>query len=154
MGLWHRAWGPQSTVHTVGGCACLMPGLMSLLNHPSVCPPPPSSLHPKRAQGGNYLEGTEPRTRWNWKQTIGPRAARAGHYNTAWGYWVTDAVGLFELLMLCELVSAAPQLSVYTGYVSASPVARHQARQRRWSVRERCARVTRLPKPHKYRRRH
>ena len=130
----------------------MMPGLMAL-NHPSVCPPPPSSLPPKRAQGGNYLEGTGPRTRWNWKRTIGPREARAGHYNTAWGYWVTDAVGLFELLMLCELVSAAPQLSVYTGYVSASPAARHQARRRRF-VRERCVRVTCLPKSQNYRRRH
>ena len=36
--------------------------------------------------------------------------------NSAWGYWVTDAVGIFELLSLCELAHAAPQLSVYTGY--------------------------------------
>ena len=31
-------------------------------------------------------------------------------------YWVTDAVGLHELLMLCELAKSLPQLSVYTGY--------------------------------------
>jgi len=69
-----------------------------------------------RMPGGNYLEGTGQRTRWNWKNTIGAREARTGHYNTAWGYWVTDAVGLHELLMLCELAKSLPQLSVYTGY--------------------------------------
>ena len=48
--------------------------------------------------------------------TLGPREARPGHYNTAWGYWVTDAIGIFELLTLCEEIGTAPQLSVYTGY--------------------------------------
>ena len=27
-------------------------------------------------------------TRWNWKNTIAPAEQRAGHYNSAWGYWV------------------------------------------------------------------
>eukprot|EP00966_Prymnesium_polylepis_P149162 3446213-Prymnesium_polylepis.2 len=40
-----------------------------------------------RAPGGNYLEGHGPRTRWDWKQTVGRADARQGHYNTAWGYW-------------------------------------------------------------------
>ena len=69
-----------------------------------------------RMPGGNYLEGTGMRTRWDWKATVGPREQRAGHYNTAWGYWVTDAVGIYELLMLCERLNSMPQLSVYTGY--------------------------------------
>eukprot|EP00035_Acanthoeca_spectabilis_P005172 m.110773 g.110773 ORF g.110773 m.110773 type:complete len:704 (-) comp12903_c0_seq1:23-2134(-) len=77
-----------------------------------------SALRPGfiRMPGGNYLEGTGQRTRWNWKKTLGQREARPGHYNTAWGYWVTDAVGIHELLLLCEAVNAAPQLSAYTGY--------------------------------------
>jgi hypothetical protein len=33
-------------------------------------------------------------------------AAGSGHYNSAWGYWVTDAVGIHELLLLCEMVSS------------------------------------------------
>ena len=74
-----------------------------------------------RLPGGNYLEGTGMRTRWNWKATIGPREARVGHYNTAWYYWVTDAVGLYELLLLCEMLNTTPQLSVYTGYSMGRP---------------------------------
>jgi len=69
-----------------------------------------------RMPGGNYLEGTGMRTRWDWKATLGPREERAGHYNSAWGYWVTDAVGLHELLSICESLDSVPQLSVYTGY--------------------------------------
>ena len=69
-----------------------------------------------RCPGGNYLEGHGPRTRWDWKKTLGLSAARAGHYNSAWGYWVTDGLGLYELLKLCELLDAPCQLSVYTGY--------------------------------------
>ena len=43
-----------------------------------------------RMPGGNYLEGTGPHTRWDWRASIGPKEARRGHYNSAWGYWVTD----------------------------------------------------------------
>ena len=39
-----------------------------------------------RSPGGNYLEGFGLRTRWDWKATVGPAAARPGHYNAAWGY--------------------------------------------------------------------
>lgn len=67
-------------------------------------------LHPGflRIPGGNYLEGvagksappfrlltqhlysagTGQRSRWAWKNTAAPQDQRAGHYNTAWGYWV------------------------------------------------------------------
>eukprot|EP00050_Salpingoeca_kvevrii_P022188 m.122502 g.122502 ORF g.122502 m.122502 type:complete len:642 (-) comp9630_c0_seq2:40-1965(-) len=82
-----------------------------------------TSLKPgfMRTPGGNYLEGTGPRTRWNWKQTIGPKEARPGHYNTAWGYWVTDGVGLYEMLLLAEILNTEPQLSVFTGYSMGQP---------------------------------
>ncbi|KAJ9437178.1 Alpha-L-arabinofuranosidase 1 [Diplonema papillatum] len=69
-----------------------------------------------RIPGGNYLEGTGPRTRWQWKNTVGPRQQRSGHYNSAWGYWVTDGIGLMELLLLCDFLGAEPLLSIYTGY--------------------------------------
>ena len=65
-----------------------------------------------RTPGGNYLEGTGPRTRWDWKATLGPPAARSGHYNSAWGYWVTDGLGVFELFRLCELLNSTCQMSV------------------------------------------
>ena len=69
-----------------------------------------------RMPGGNYLEGNGPRTRWDWKATLGPPAARKGHYNSAWGYWVTDAFGVYEMLILAELLGSEPQLGVYTGF--------------------------------------
>ena len=81
------------------------------------------SLHPGfiRAPGGNYLEGYGERTRWNWKRTLGHWASRPGHYNAAWGYWVTDGLGLYEMLRLCELLEAPCQISVYTGYSMHAP---------------------------------
>lgn len=46
-----------------------------------------------------------------------PLASRAdlseGH---AHRYWVTDGLGLFELLTLCELLHSTCQMSIYTGY--------------------------------------
>ena len=69
-----------------------------------------------RAPGGNYLEGTGPRTRWDWKASLGAAPTRPGHYNSAWGYWVTDGLGVYELLTLCELLNSTCQMSVYTGY--------------------------------------
>ncbi|KAJ9467813.1 Alpha-L-arabinofuranosidase 1 [Diplonema papillatum] len=69
-----------------------------------------------RVPGGNYLEGTGPRSRWQWKNSVGPRQQRSGHYNTAWGYWVTDGVGLRELLLFCQYLETEPLLSIYTGY--------------------------------------
>ena len=64
-----------------------------------------------RTPGGNYLEGHGPRTRWQWKATVGPAAARRGHYNSAWGYWVTDGLGVYELLRLSELLNCESQVS-------------------------------------------
>lgn len=69
-----------------------------------------------RMPGGNYLEGHGKRTCWDWKQTLGPAAARRGHYNSAWKYWVTDALGLFELLLLAELLGTEAQISIHSGY--------------------------------------
>ena len=74
-----------------------------------------------RFPGGNYLEGNSLATRWNWLNAIGPTAARPGHYNSAWGYWTTDGLGLYEYLMLCEALGAEPQMSVYTGYSMGQP---------------------------------
>lgn len=74
-----------------------------------------------RCPGGNYLEGTGPRTRWNWKSTIGPKEQRPGHYNSAWGYWVTDGMGLYEQLLLVELLGSQGQLGIFTGYSMGQP---------------------------------
>ena len=68
-----------------------------------------------RFPGGDFLEGTGPRTRWEWKRTVGPPEERGGHFNSAWGYWVRDRLGLFELLQLSERLGAAPLLAIPTG---------------------------------------
>ena len=68
-----------------------------------------------RFPGGNYLEGTGPHTRWEWKRTVGPQRDRNGHFNSAWGYYVSDRLGLFELLTLSEALGSEPLLVVPTG---------------------------------------
>ncbi len=69
-----------------------------------------------RVPGGNYLEGDTYATRFNWQATIGPVQDRTGHYNSAWGYWSTDGMGLDEYLQMAEEVGAMPILAVYAGY--------------------------------------
>jgi alpha-L-arabinofuranosidase len=75
-------------------------------------------LHPAifRVPGGNYLEGNTYATRFEWTNTIGPLQDRPGHYNSAWGYWSTDGMGLDEYLQMAEEVGASPILAVYAGY--------------------------------------
>jgi alpha-L-arabinofuranosidase len=77
-----------------------------------------ADLHPPifRVPGGNYLEGNTFADRFNWSATIGPVENRPGHYNSAWGYWSTDGMGLDEYLQMAEEVGAQPILAVYAGY--------------------------------------
>ena len=35
-----------------------------------------------RTPGGSYILGSGPRTQYDWKNTVGPPAARPGHYNS------------------------------------------------------------------------
>jgi len=74
-----------------------------------------------RLPGGNYLEGYTVDTRWNWKNALGNRENRSGHFNSAWGYWVTDGMGLYELMLLVEFLESQPQVSIYTGYSMGLP---------------------------------
>lgn len=59
-----------------------------------------AALHPgyMRIPGGNYLEGDTIATRFDWQTTIGPLIQRPGHFNSAWGYWSEDGMGLLVLL--------------------------------------------------------
>jgi len=68
-----------------------------------------------RFPGGNYLEGNTPKTRFDWKKTLGDVSQRPGHLNDAWGYWSSDGVGLMEFLNWCEDMKAEPVLGVYAG---------------------------------------
>ncbi|HEX6681721.1 MAG TPA: LamG-like jellyroll fold domain-containing protein [Candidatus Limnocylindrales bacterium] len=69
-----------------------------------------------RVPGGNYLEGVTLETRFDWKKTLGPIEQRAGHQNTAWGYWSTDGMGLLEYLRMAEDIGAEPLLGLFAGY--------------------------------------
>jgi alpha-N-arabinofuranosidase len=84
------------------------PDLMQLL----------ADMHPAflRFPGGNYLEGNEIWTRFNWKNTVGDISGRPGHLNDGWGYWSTDGLGLLEFLGWCEDLKMQPVLAVYAGY--------------------------------------
>ena len=69
-----------------------------------------------RVPGGNYLEGNTDATKFEWSNTVGLVQNRPGHYNSAWGYWSTDGMGLDEYLQMAEEVGAQPILAVFAGY--------------------------------------
>ncbi len=69
-----------------------------------------------RVPGGNYLEGNTYNDRFEWSNTIGPVANRPGHFNSAWGYWSTDGMGLDEYLQMAEEINSTPILAVYAGF--------------------------------------
>ncbi len=77
-----------------------------------------ANMHPGflRFPGGNYLEGNQVATRFDWKKTIGPIEERPGHMNDGWGYWTSDGMGLLEYLDWCEDLGMEPVLAVYAGY--------------------------------------
>ncbi|HSC02424.1 MAG TPA: alpha-L-arabinofuranosidase C-terminal domain-containing protein [Solirubrobacteraceae bacterium] len=76
------------------------------------------ALHPGffRVPGGNYLEGATIDTRFEWSSTVGPIEDRPGHFNSAWGYWSQDGMGLLEYLEMAEEAGGRPLLAVWAGY--------------------------------------
>ena len=74
-------------------------------------------MHPSflRFPGGNYLEGGNIATRFDWKKMIGPLVDRPTH-PTTWSYHSSDGMGLMEFLMWCEDLHMEPVLAVYAGY--------------------------------------
>jgi alpha-L-arabinofuranosidase len=77
-----------------------------------------AALHPGflRIPGGNYLEGKRIASRFDWQTTIGPIRDRPGHFDSAWGYWSQDGLGLLEYLELAQQLHARPILAVWAGY--------------------------------------
>jgi alpha-N-arabinofuranosidase len=75
------------------------------------------AMQPKflRFPGGNYVEGSYIKERFNWKETIGDISQRPGH-RSPWNYWSTDGMGLLEFLDWCEDVHMQPLLAVFAGY--------------------------------------
>ncbi len=68
-----------------------------------------------RLPGGNYLEGNNLASRYNFKDTIGPLSGRKGHPGT-WGYRSSDGLGFLEFLEWCEDLKCQPVLAVFAGY--------------------------------------
>jgi alpha-N-arabinofuranosidase len=76
-----------------------------------------AAMHPSflRFPGGNYLEGNQIATRFDWKKMIGPMVNRPTH-PTTWNYHSTDGMGLLEFLEWCEDLHMQPLLGIYAGY--------------------------------------
>ncbi len=68
-----------------------------------------------RFPGGNYLEGGQIATRFDWKKMIGPLVDRPTH-PTTWSYHSSDGMGLLEFLEWCEDLHMQPLLGIYAGY--------------------------------------
>jgi alpha-L-arabinofuranosidase len=85
-----------------------------------------AALHPgfMRIPGGNYLEGYSLSTGFPWKDTVGPRQLRPGHFNSAWAYWSSDTIGLLEYLEIAQDLGAEPILALYDGYSVGGQVVR------------------------------
>lgn len=68
-----------------------------------------------RFPGGNYLEGSNLKDWYDWKETIGPLVDRPTH-RSPWGYQSSDGMGLLEFLNWCQDLHMQPLLAVYAGY--------------------------------------
>jgi hypothetical protein len=68
-----------------------------------------------RFPGGNYVEGNNIESHYDWRKTIGPLVDRPTHPST-WSYHSTDGLGLLEFLEWCEDLNMEPLLAVFAGY--------------------------------------
>jgi alpha-N-arabinofuranosidase len=68
-----------------------------------------------RFPGGNYLEGNNINSHFDWRKTIGPLVDRPTHPST-WSYHSTDGMGLLEFFEWCEDLRMQPLLAVFAGY--------------------------------------
>lgn len=68
-----------------------------------------------RFPGGNYVEGNNIESHYDWRKTIGPLVDRPTHPST-WRYHSTDGMGLLEFLEWCEDLNMQPLLAVFAGY--------------------------------------
>jgi alpha-N-arabinofuranosidase len=86
-----------------------------------------ADIHPAflRFPGGNYVEGSNFASRYNWKETIGPLEDRPGH-PSPWNYRSSDGMGLLEFCEWCEDLNMEPVLAVWACYTldsKATPAA-------------------------------
>ncbi|HXE54998.1 MAG TPA: alpha-L-arabinofuranosidase C-terminal domain-containing protein [Tepidisphaeraceae bacterium] len=86
----------------------LRPDLMKLM----------ADMHPSfiRLPGGNYVEGSTFKSRFNWKEMIGPADQRPGHMG-CWSYRSSDGFGMPQYLLWCKQLNAEPVLALFAGYV-------------------------------------
>jgi len=76
-----------------------------------------AAMHPSflRLPGGNFVEGYNLETRYDFKHTIGALTDRPGHQG-CWGYRSNDGLGFLEYLEWCEDLHMEPVLAVFAGY--------------------------------------
>ena len=96
---------PPTYQNVPGG---LRPDLMKLM----------ADMHPSfiRLPGGNYVEGNTFKSRFNWKEMIGPADQRPGHMG-CWSYRSSDGFGIPQYLLWCKQLNAEPVLALFAGYV-------------------------------------
>jgi alpha-N-arabinofuranosidase len=70
-----------------------------------------------RWPGGNFASG------YDWRDGIGERDRRPPRWNRAWNQWEWNDVGTHEFLRLCELLGAAPYITVNAGEGNATEAA-------------------------------
>jgi alpha-L-arabinofuranosidase len=68
-----------------------------------------------RFPGGNYVEGNNMASHFDWKKTIGPPVDRPTH-PSPWSYHSTDGMGLLEFLEWCEDLRMQAVMAVFAGY--------------------------------------
>lgn len=66
-----------------------------------------------RFPGGCYVEGVwsnelNSECRFLWKNTVGPQERRLPLWNNRWDYMVNNGMGIYEYLLYCEDIGAAP----------------------------------------------
>ena len=76
-----------------------------------------------RVPGGNYVEGSNMASHFDWKKTIGPLVDRPTH-PSPWSYHSTDGMGLLEFLEWCEDLRMQPVMAVFAGYTLDGRVVR------------------------------
>jgi len=76
-----------------------------------------------RFPGGNYVEGNNLASHFDWKKTIGPLVDRPTH-PSPWSYQSSDGMGLLEFLEWCEDLRMQPLLAVFAGYTLDGRVVR------------------------------
>ncbi|RHN75759.1 putative glycosidase [Medicago truncatula] len=89
------------------------------LDQVSAMPSDTYNGHGFRSDLFKMVEGNSLKYAFRWKETVGPREERSGHWNDVYSYWSDDGLGYFEGLQLAEDLGALP-IWVFNAGISRS----------------------------------